>query len=107
MNVEVKQSQLCKAVKLWMDNNYGPDKLQKYIIPKYSDYIFYKKNGQTVMELDKASKIFSFHYNEIWSFLKSFFSLNDFEIEDCLRYWLKETFKMEGYEPFMVYNFIT
>lgn len=52
MEVELKRSQLYKAAKLWMDNNYEPNKLDKVENPKYPNSIFYKKNGKVVMEVD-------------------------------------------------------
>ena len=39
------------------------------------------------------------HYNRIWSFLESIFSMKDLEIKELLKVWLEDTYNLRGYTP--------
>ena len=82
-----------------MNKNFSPDQLEIVTSEKYPNSVFFKKDGVVVMEQDKKSKVFWFDYDEIWLFFESFFGMKYEQIQEVLRYWLEETFKLEGYTP--------
>jgi hypothetical protein len=84
----------------WMNDNFSPDQLEIVKSPKYpDDSIFYRKNGQVVMEQDLKKKNFYFDYDEIWLFFESFFGMKYSEIEQLMEIWLEETLNLKGYTP--------
>jgi hypothetical protein len=85
-----------------MNKNFGLDQLEIVKSEKYPNSIFFKKNGEVVMEQDKKNKHFLFDYDEIWSFFESFFGMEYQEIQEVLSYWLEETLKLKGYTPYMM-----
>jgi hypothetical protein len=97
MKIIITESKLNKVVLKWMNLNFSPDQLEVIEHPDYPDSIFYKKNGKVVMEQNKKNESFFFDYGDIWSFFESFFGMEYEEIQDVLRYWLEETFKLGGY----------
>ena len=99
MKYLITESKVREIALKWMNDNFSPDQLEIVKSPKYPDSIFYRKNGQVVMEQDLKKKNFYFHYDEIWLFFESFFGIEYEQIREVLRYWLEETFKLEGYTP--------
>ena len=99
MKFIITENQKEKIALNWMNKNYSPDQLEVVESPEYPDSIFYKKNGKVVMEQDREYKEFYFDYDEIWTFFKSIFSMENNEIQGLLKIWLEETFKLEGYTP--------
>jgi hypothetical protein len=99
MKIIITESKLHKVALKWMNQNFNPDQLEVINHPDYPNSIFYRKNGKVVMEQDKKNEIFWFDYEDIWSFFKSFFGMEHQEIQDVLRYWLDEAFKLGGYTP--------
>jgi hypothetical protein len=83
----------------WMSQNFSPDQLEVIKHPDYPNSIFYRKNGKVVMEQDKENEHFFFDYDNIWSFFESFFGMKYQEIQEVLRHWLDEDFKLGGYTP--------
>ena len=75
MKYVITENQLDKTALLWMNKNFSPDQLEVVTHPDYPNSIFYRKNGKVVMEQDKKNKEFFFDYNEVYSFFKSFFSM--------------------------------
>jgi hypothetical protein len=102
MKIIITESKLNKVAIKWMNQNFSPDQLEVIEHPDYPNSIFYRKNGKVVMEQNKKTKHFWFHYEDIWSFFKSFFGMEYQEIQEVLRYWLDEAFKLGGYTPQMV-----
>ena len=99
MKIIITESKLHKVALKWMNQNFSPDQLEVIEHPDYPNSIFYRKNGNVVMEQDKKTKHFWFSYEYIWSFFESFFGMEYLEIRYVLRYWLEETFKLGGYTP--------
>ena len=104
MKIIITEHQLKETAIAWMNINFSPDQLEVVKSKKYPNSIFFKKNGKIVMQQDKKNKEFWFDCGEIWSFFESFFNMKYKEIQDVLRTWLKETFKLEGYRP-LIHNF--
>ena len=99
MKYLITESKVREIALKWMNDNFSPDQLEIVKSPKYPDSIFYRKNGQVVMEQDLKKKNFYFHYDEIWSFFESFFGMEYSEIQQLMEVWLEETLNLEGYTP--------
>ena len=97
MKFIITENQKERIVLNWMNKNFSPNQLEVIEHPDYPNSIFYKKNGIVVMEQDKKTKEFWFHYDKIWSFFESFFSMKYKEIRGLLEIWLEEAFKLKGY----------
>ena len=99
MKFIITENQKERIVLNWMNKNFSPDQLEVIEHPDYPNSIFYRKNGKVVMEQDKKNQRFWFSYTQIWSFFKSFFSMEYEEIQGVLNIWLEEAFKLKGYTP--------
>ena len=99
MKLLITENQLDKAALLWMNKNFSPDQLEIVTSEKYPNSIFYRKNGKVVMEQNKKFGYFWFDYDEIYSFFKSFFSMEYKEWQRIMKIWLEETFNLRGYTP--------
>jgi len=96
---EDKSNKIYGVLSNWMNENFGPDQLEVVTSDEYPNSIFYRKNGEVVMEQNKKTKDFWFDYNEIWSIFERFFGMEYKEIQSFLRYWLEETLNLEGFTP--------
>jgi hypothetical protein len=99
MKYIITENKLDNVALSWMNQNFSPHQLEIFESEKYPNSVFFRKNGQVVMQQDKKSKFFWFDYDKIWSFFKSFFGMQYPQIQDVLNYWLEDTFKLEGYTP--------
>ena len=99
MKYIITENKLNNVALSWMNQNFGLDQLEIVTSEKFPNSVFFRKNGQVVMQQDKKSKYFWFDNDEIWSFFKSFFGMQHQEIREVLRYWLEDTLKLEGYTP--------
>ena len=99
MKYLITESKVREIALKWMNDNFSPDQLEIVKSPKYPDSIFYRKNGQVVMEQDLKKKNFYFHYDEIWSFFESFFNIELIEFQSLMKMWLEETLNLDGYTP--------
>ena len=99
MKYLITESKVREIALKWMNDNFSPDQLEIVKSPKYPDSIFYRKNGQVVMEQDLKKKNFYFHYDEIWSFFESFFNIELIEFQSLMKIWLEETLNLDGYTP--------
>ena len=102
MKYIITENKLNNVALSWMNQNFGLDQLEIVKSEKYPNSIFFKKNGEVVMEQDKKNKDFLFDYDKIWSFFESFFGMEYQEIQEVLSYWLEETLKLKGYTPFLI-----
>ena len=100
MKFIITQNKLNNVALSWMNKNFSPNQLEIVTSEKYPNSVFFKKDGEVVMEQDKKFKDFYFDYDEIWFFFESFFGMEYEQIREVLRYWLEETFKLEGYTPY-------
>ena len=99
MKFIITENKLEQVASSWMNKNFSPDQLEMVKYENNPDSIFFKKNGVVVMEQEKKISIFLFDYNEIWSFFKEFFGMENQKIREILTKWLEETLKLEGYTP--------
>lgn len=68
--------------------------LEQYETKKYPDYIFFKKDNKVIFDYNKENGYVYISYDEIWSFLESFFGLEYKEIQDLTKEWVEEHFKL-------------
>jgi hypothetical protein len=99
MKFIITENRLNNVALSWMNKNFSPDQLEIAKFKEYPNSIFFKKNGEIVMEQDKENKYFWFDYDQIWLFFEKFFDMEIKQIREVLRYWLEETLKLEGYRP--------
>ena len=99
MKFIITKNKLNNVALSWMNKNFSPDQLEIVTSEKYPNSVFFRKDGKVVMEQDKKSKVFWFSYDDIWSFFESFFGMEYQQIQEVLRYWLEENFKLKGYTP--------
>ena len=95
MKYIITENKLNNVALSWMNQNFGLDQLEMYTSETYPYSVFFKKNGEIMMEQNKKNKLFWFDYIEIWSFFESFFGMEHQEIEEVLSYWLENTLKLE------------
>ena len=105
MKFIITENKLNNVALKWMNKKFSPDQLEIVKSEKYPNSVFFKKDGQVVMEQDKRYQDFYFDYNEIWSFFESVFGMEYKQIQEVLSYWLEETFKLEGYTPVRTNSF--
>jgi len=99
MKFIITENKLNNVALSWMNKNFSPDQLEIVTSEKYPNSVFFRKDGKVVMEQDKEYKDFWVDYHEIWSFFESFFGMEYEQIQEVLRYWLEENFKLKGYTP--------
>ena len=93
MKYIITESKLNRAVFKWLSNQYGD--LEPFEIEKHPDYIYFMKDGEVVFDYNKKNGYVFISYENIWSFLSSFFGLNYEEIEDLTKEWVEEHYKLE------------
>ena len=76
----------------WLNSEYGD--LEPFESEKYPDYIFFMKNGESVLEYNKENGVVYVSYNKIWSFFKSYFELKYVEIQGLTKEWVEEHYKL-------------
>ena len=76
----------------WLNENYGD--LKPFETEKYSNYIFYMKNGQVIFEYNKKNGYVYVNYDEIWSFFEKFFGMEYQQIQDITKEWVEEHYKL-------------
>ena len=81
-----------QLIKKWLSDNYR--NLEKYETDKYSDHIFYIKNGEVMFDYNRKNGYCYINYEEIWSFLESMFSTEYEEIQVVTKEWVEEHYKL-------------
>jgi hypothetical protein len=97
MKYIITENKLNDVALSWMNQNFSPEQLEIVTSKDYPNSVFFRKNGEVVMEQSKKTLIFWFDYIKIWSFFESVFGMEDEQIEELLVNWLEETFKLKGY----------
>jgi hypothetical protein len=93
MNIIVDKPQLVKAVKLYLNMNYGnltPKKHEGFA----SSVSYVNSNNEIIMEYDHKNGYAFVNYEYLWSRLESLFPLNNHEIQLIMVEWLEETYKL-------------
>ena len=101
MKILITESQKERIALNYLNKKYHPDQLEVIELPDYPYSIFYRKDGQVIMEINKKTKYFYVDYDTIWSFFEKVFSMEDGEIQRLMKTWLEETFNLKGFtSPF-------
>ena len=100
MKILITESQKERIALNYLNKKYHPDQLEVIEHPDYPDCIFYRKDGQVIMEIDKKYKDFWVDYDTIWSFFEKVFSMENVEIQQLMNTWLDETFNLRGFTPY-------
>ena len=69
--------------------------LVRYEIEKLPNYIFFMKDGEFIFDYYKKNGRVFISYDKIWSFLESFFGLEQKEIQDLTKKWVEKHYKLE------------
>jgi hypothetical protein len=93
MKVLITESKRDRLVIKWLNDNYGD--LIPYKTDKHRNYIFFMKNGEVIFEYNKIYGWVYISYDKIWSFLISFFGLNNTQIQDLTKKWVEEQYKLD------------
>ena len=104
MKILITESQKQKIALNYLNKKYHPDQLEIVEHPDYPDSIFYRKDGQVIMEIDKKYMQFLIDYDTIWSFFEKVFSMEYDEIQQLMNTWLEETFNLKGFTPIFSNN---
>ena len=107
MKYIISENKLNNVALSWMNQNFSPDQLEIVKSKNYPNLVFFRKNGKVVMEQDIKKKRFWFNHDEIWSFFKLFFGMEEQQIREVFKHWLEETLKLEGYTPWLNINSTT
>ena len=99
MKILITESQKEKIALNYLNKKYHPDQLEVIEHHDYPNKIFYRKDGQVIMEIDKRNRYFYVDYDTIWSFFEKVFSMKDIEIQQLMNTWLEETFNLKGFTP--------
>jgi hypothetical protein len=75
--------------------------LVRYETDKYPDFIFFMKDDKVIFYYNKINGWGFISYDKIWSFLDSFFGLNDMEIKDLTKQWMEEHYKLDMTTTFL------
>ena len=92
MKLIITENKRNQIVIKWLNYEYGD--LIPFETEKYPDYIFFMKDGKIIFDYDKKNGDVGISYDKIWSFLENFFGLEDKEIRDITKEWVKENYKL-------------
>lgn len=76
----------------WLNENFTT--MEQFIMKEYPDYIFHMKDGKCILQYNKKTEYVYVSYREIWKFFESFFSMDNQQIKDITKIWVKEHYKM-------------
>ena len=92
MKVLITESKRDRLVIKWLNDKYGD--LKPYETDEYPNHIFFMKDGEVIFDYNKKIGYVVISYNKIWSLLESFFGLEYEEIQDLLKQWVEEHYKL-------------
>lgn len=93
MKYIITESQKNRGILKYLNTEYGD--LKPYKTDEYPNHIFFMKDGEVMFDYNEKNGVAHVSYTHIWSFLKSFFELNNEEIEDLTKAWVEEHYKLE------------
>lgn len=80
------------VVKKWLTDNYS--NLEKCETDEYPNYTCYVKDGKDIFSDNRKTGTLLIDYKEIWSFLESIFLMGHKEIEEVMKEWVEEHYKL-------------
>jgi hypothetical protein len=92
MKLIITENKLERIIVKWLNSEYGD--LEPYETNEHPNYIFFIKNGEVVFDYNKKNGVVIVSFNHIWSFLSSFFGLDNEDIKDLTKDWVEEHYKL-------------
>ena len=92
MKYIITESQLDRAALKYLNIEYGD--LTPYETDEYPNHIFFMKDGEVIFDYNKKNGWVYISNEKIWSLLESFFGLEYEEIQDLLKQWVEEHYKL-------------
>ena len=99
MKFLITESELNRFIVNYMNKMYHPDDLEIVHSEKLPNSIFYKKDGEVVMEQNLKNRYFVFNYDIIWSYFQDDLGLTFQQVKEGLKIWLDETMNIRGLPP--------
>ena len=92
MRIIISEGKINDVAKKWLTDNYG--NLESYETDKYPNHIFFMKDGKFILEYNRKNGYCRISHKEIWLFLESVFQLEYEEIQDIVKEWVGEHYKL-------------
>ena len=102
MNIIVDRPQLVRVALLYLNKNFG--NLTPKSSSEYLDSIFYvDSDNNAFMKYNQKNGYVFIHHDQIWSKIRSLFSLSSGETRLIMMLWLEETYNLRGVTPVSYY----
>jgi hypothetical protein len=92
MKILITESKLERVAINWLNDNYGD--LEPYETEKYPNQVFYRKGKEIIFSYNKKNGMLFVNYQEVWSFFKSVFGLENEQIRDLTKVWMEEHYNL-------------
>ena len=93
MKIIITENKLEQVAINWLNKNYGD--LEQFDSPRqYPDYLFYRKGDKIIFDYNKKNGVVSISYDEIWSFLESYFGMEYEQIRDLTKVWVEKQYEL-------------
>jgi hypothetical protein len=92
MKIIITESKLERIAIKWLNDNYGD--LEPYETEKYPGQVFYRKGKEIIFSYNKKNGQVFVNYQEVWSFFKSFLSMETEQIRDLTKVWVEERYNV-------------
>jgi hypothetical protein len=99
MKYIITESQKNRGIIKYLNSEYGD--LEPYKTKKYSNHIFFIKDGEVIFDYNKENGYVCISYDKIWLFLESFFGLKNEEIRELTKTWVEEHYKLRVVTTFI------
>lgn len=97
MKFIISESKLEKIILNYLDDFLDLKKFQLWTNKKNPHSLFFVKDGKLLLWVDKKHRNFFYEYDDIYEFLRSFFSLNDEQVTEIMDKWFIKKFKDESF----------
>jgi hypothetical protein len=88
----ITENKLERVAINWLNDNYGD--LEPYETEKYPNQVFYRKGKEIIFSYNKKPEQVFVNYEEVWSFFKSFLSMENEQIRDLIKVWMEERYNL-------------
>lgn len=95
MKILITENQLRKVQFKFL--NYLFEDMYEVESKKYPDSIFWKKNGEVVLELKKSGNLIVLL--SIWGDISNMFSLDYVETQQLIKEWVEQHLELDGITP--------
>ena len=98
MKFLITENKLNKVALTWLNNNFG--NLKPIVIRDETYYVNEDRLPLFYYYQDIKNGPVYINYDEIWSFLESFFGMEYKQIRGVIMDWLEETYNLKGLTPY-------